>query len=130
MTLRRILIAIAVLILLAIVAVIALPWIAGAVMGPEELVGQTPVRMTRLQSRGAVLKGYRTAFGLTQADVAQLSGVPAARVSRLERGLDSATAAEEVAIAAPLDSIFHARFDSGTESWLMGLTLRVRSQSK
>lgn len=83
-------------------------------------------QLTRLQSRGAVLRGYRTAFGLTQAQLSTLSGVPATKISRIERGLDSATVVQENAIATPLDSIFRARFHAGTEPWLMGVVTRVR----
>ena len=82
--------------------------------------------MSRLQSRGAVLKGYRTAFGLTQAQLATMSHVAATRLSRLERGLDSASVALEDSIAAPLDSIFRARFHPDTELWLVQVVQRVR----
>ncbi len=88
------------------------------------LWAQTPP--TRLQSRGYVLKSYRTALGLTQTQLAALSGVSATKISRLERGLDSATVAQEDAIAGPLDSIVRARLHPDTEAWLVGVVRRAR----
>lgn len=114
---------------LAIFVATAVIGIGGGAVGAGALGGRPtppPVLMTRLQSRGAALKGYRTTFELTQAQVAALSGLPATKISRLERGLDSATAAQEDAIVKPLDSIFRARYERGTELWLAGIVARVR----
>lgn len=81
---------------------------------------------TRLQSRGMVLRAYRTSFGLTQATLARLSGISATKISRIERGLDSATVAQELALARTLDSIIGTRLHPETEAWLVGVVQRVR----
>lgn len=83
-------------------------------------------RLTIAQSLGATLKGYRTSFALTQAQLAAVSHVTAARISRIERGLDTATTSESIRLAGALDSIFQARFDPDTERRVMSALLSAR----
>lgn len=84
----------------------------------------TGQQLTRLQSRGAVLKGYRTVFGLTQTQLAVLTHISQTRISRYERGIDSARVGAEDTITAVLDSIFRARYHFDTDRWLVGMVTR------
>jgi DNA-binding XRE family transcriptional regulator len=90
----------------------------------------TPTVPSRLVQRGAVLKAYRSTFSITQTQLAALSHVSATKISRLERGLDSATVAQEDAIATVLDSISRGRFDAETEAWLAAIVQRVRIRAQ
>jgi len=95
---------------------------------PTAAPSATVQGLTRLQQRGAALRAYRTAFALTQTQLAGLSGLPATKISRIERGLDSATVAQEDALATPLDSISRARFNAETEAWVAGIVQRARAR--
>lgn len=90
------------------------------------LIQLPAVRMNAATSRGDILKGYRTHFGLTQATLARLSGLSATKISRIERGLDSITDAQALILAKPLDSIFRVRYAVGTEGWLMNIIQQER----
>lgn len=85
-----------------------------------------PAAMSLDSSMGAALKGYRTTFALSQAQLAALSHVSATRISRLERGLDSGTTAEQDSLARALWRVFRTRYDPGTEARLARIVLRTR----
>jgi hypothetical protein len=123
MTLRRILIAIAVLLLLALMAAVALPWIVGAYLGPEELVGQTVVQpapaLDSAHALGRALRGYRDAMttpvhpSVTQAQLATRSHLSATRISEIERGVGRwPSQAEQDSLTSAMWDLVVARYDT------------------
>lgn len=93
------------------------------------------VTMPLDSSRGYILKAHRLAFGplmadgsMSQADLAGLSHVSATKISRVERGLDTLTSAQQDSIALAFIRIMRARVNPAAMEQFNAVVLRNMSR--